>query len=306
MVSTAQHSGQIAQRVMSVSYLDHLTDRDLGFLARVARPDLAPATLRSRPEEAERALADPRVFEAVFGSPEETEEALAAVSPFLVFAVAVHRAAEDLAGRSYVEEWAGPRQRIPVFAADELRAFAEDRARRLFLAELLASYIRVRSGVVWVATPRGPERRRWSDLDLLRLASLLEVLPEPDHARIYRRLGDLALFLTGVFPDHVAARLFRPVDVQRLARAVGAGGTDAAEEVSEALAVRGGVGLLEHLGERWYRNAVHSGGSGRAPARTLEAVADRFSEARRILNLLTDRYLFPYRRRWFPTGESVN
>jgi len=34
----------------------------------------------------------------------------------------------------------------------------------------------------------------------------------------------------------------------------------------------------------------------------LADVAQRFGQARRILNYLTDRYLFPYRGRWFPTA----
>ena len=29
-------------------------------------------------------------------------------------------------------------------------------------------------------------------------------------------------------------------------------------------------------------------------------VADHFHEARRVLNAVTDRYLFPMRSRWFP------
>jgi hypothetical protein len=31
-------------------------------------------------------------------------------------------------------------------------------------------------------------------------------------------------------------------------------------------------------------------------------VADRFGEARRVLNVLTDRHLFPLRNAWFPIG----
>lgn len=29
-------------------------------------------------------------------------------------------------------------------------------------------------------------------------------------------------------------------------------------------------------------------------------MAERFGQARRVLNLVTDRYLFPFRARWFP------
>jgi hypothetical protein len=32
---------------------------------------------------------------------------------------------------------------------------------------------------------------------------------------VYRRLGDVALFLSGVFPDYVAARVLGPLDASR-------------------------------------------------------------------------------------------
>jgi len=38
----------------------------------------------------------------------------------------------------------------------------------------------------------------FSELDLMRLLLMLDALPEQLHSGVYRRLGDLALFLTGV------------------------------------------------------------------------------------------------------------
>jgi hypothetical protein len=56
------------------------------------------------------------------------------------------------------------------------------------------------------------------------------------------------------------------------------------------------VALLELLGRRWYRLA-HAG----APALAVVGeVADRFEEARRVLNLVADRHLSGHRQRWFP------
>jgi hypothetical protein len=54
--------------------------------------------------------------------------------------------------------------------------------------------------------------------------------------------------------------------------------------------------VLEWLGRICYRLAA---GSADAPD-VLPDVAARFVEAPRFLNLLTDRYLFPLRERWFP------
>ena len=189
-------------------------------------------------------------------------------TPFLTFAVAVERVAAELRDATYVQEWVGPRQRLPLLGGDDLRELLDDRRRRVFLAALLASYTRVASGSVWRETPRGWRRQRFSELDPVRLASTLEVLPESRHPAVHRRLGDLSLFLAGVFPDHTASRAFRPIELQRLGRAAAVAGP-AGEVLGEALETRGGVGLLDHLGARWYRLAAGAA----PPRRRLDAPA---------------------------------
>jgi hypothetical protein len=257
------------------------------------------AELARAPQALAAALASPLALEAALAVGEEgarstgADAGLTTLSPFLVFAVAVEHTAAGLEGATYVNEWTGPRTRLPVLGVDDLRGFMRAPGRRLFLADLLASFTRVTSGTVWRRARRGWRRRRFSELDPIALAGLLDELPVSEHARVHRRLGDLALFLTGVFPDHTAARAFRPIDLQRLGRAAGA-------ELGEALEARGAVGLLERLGERWYRLA----GGERAPSATgpiaSEEAAERFQEARRALNLVTDRHLFPARAGLFP------
>jgi len=63
-----------------------------------------------------------------------------AVSPTLFFAVLIHRAAEELGTSDYVDEWAGPGCRLPVFDVDPLIEFADAPARLNFAAQLLASF----------------------------------------------------------------------------------------------------------------------------------------------------------------------
>ena len=257
---------------------EHLRHDDLGLLERATGR-------RAGPGQLEALLADPAAYQAVFGL---GGDPLLRASPFLVFALAVHRTAAGLETASFVPEWRGRQSRIAVFDAAALRAFLATSGRRLFLAELLGSYVHVASGSIWVQTPRGWRRRRYSELDPVRLATLLEVVDEAERPGVWRRLGDLALFLTGVFPDHTDARAFGPVEAGRLLRSAGLapGGTGD----------RGGVALLELLGRRWYRLA-HAG----APAVVVVGeVADRFEEARRVLNLVADRHLSGHRERWFP------
>ena len=122
----------------------------------------------------------------------------------------MHRAAHELRDSVVVDEWIGPLRRLPVLGAGQLAEFLDDAWRRLFLAELLASYTHTSGGTIWVPTRRGLRRRRVSELDPVQLAGLIDVVPEEERSGVYRRLGDLALFLTGVFPDSSTTRQFAP------------------------------------------------------------------------------------------------
>src|SRR6202140_2308029 len=178
-------------------YLEHLSDTDLALLDAVedSRRDV-----RRDPERLEALIDDPATYRMLFAVP--GRDPLLRGSPFLLFAVLIHRVVRDLAQASFVEEWVGPRQRVPVFDTGSLRDFGADPLRRFFLAQLLASYTRVASGSTLVKNSRGWRRRRFSELDPIRLIELAEMVPESERPAVYRRLGDLSLFLTGIFPDY--------------------------------------------------------------------------------------------------------
>ncbi len=297
---------------ITAAYLDHLSGDDLGLLEGerqlVSRVATAQEILRKHPGGFDELLALPRVFEAIFVP--AGRDQIGAASPFLVFAVVVHRAAAELATTSYVAEWIGPGRRTPLFDVERLRDFTSAAWRKFFLAELLASYTRVASGSVIIPTRRGMRRHRFSELDPVRLAGLLEVVSEAERPGIFRRLGDLALFLTGVFPDYVARRGFGPIEEGRLLRSAGtergAGGRSTElNTTAPGVGDTGAVGLLEVLGRRWYRAAFEL-----LPTPVPESTAvvgelpERFGQARRILGFVTERFLFPNRDSWFGLGHG--
>jgi hypothetical protein len=288
------------------AYLEHLTEADLSLLGPVV--DSPPAEdasvyLRSHPELVEEALGSSAAFDLVLGA-DVHDALLVHASPFLVFAVAVHRTVDELGRTTFVEERVTPRMRVPVFDAGQLREFGVDPARRYFMVEHLASYTRVMSGPVWTQRGGRWRRQRFSELDAPRLAATLDAVPESDRPGIYRRLGDLALFLTGVFPDNSTARAVHPIDLERLLRSLPDvdGSRPTLADLEQLAGERGAAGLLEWLGPRWYRAAAE-----RTPVaglgRLLGDLATRFDQARRFLNHLTDQYLFPVRNRWFPTAQ---
>jgi hypothetical protein len=274
----------------------YLTEGDLTFVARAApRAGVEPEDAQRDPDALARVLAHPSVFESVFT--EQDAVPWLHVSPFLVFALAVHRGWDELQVAQHVDEWIAPRQRIPVLGADALRDFLSSSSRRLFVTELLASYTKVVSGSTWVRTPRGWRRRKFSELDPIRLSELLDVVPDIERPAVWRRMGDLALFLTGVFPDHSELRALSPREEQRLLRRSGLTGSRAPEVLAGST---GAVSILEELGARWYAIAARLA---RGPLVTEMAVvgdvAQQFGPARRTLNYLTDRFLFPQRTMLF-------
>jgi hypothetical protein len=198
------------------------------------------------------------------------------VSPVELFRDLHDRTVTELAGASYVEEWLGPKKRLPVFDVQVLRDYGGDAGNRERLAALLTSYVRVASGSVWERSGGRWRRRRYSELNPLDLAELGS----------FGRLGDLALFLSGVFPEHVAARPLEPRHLSRLARLL---------ERNPGELARSGepFWLMEWVGRSAYGRAGEAG------------IARDFRAARRLLNVLTGRHLFPIRERWFPGAADV-
>jgi hypothetical protein len=185
--------------------LERLSDKDLALLAEAAgepgsRADRA-GWLRRQPGSIDALLARPEVFDTQFGEGEG--DPLLVAGPFVVFAVLLAQAPSLLAGVSFVRERIGRRATVPVFEVEPLRELVADPLRRLFLADLLASYTHVASGAIWVKSRSGWRHRRFSELDPVQFAQLIVSVPPDQRLGLYRRLGDLALFLCGVFPDHV-------------------------------------------------------------------------------------------------------
>jgi hypothetical protein len=276
--------------MLGTLYLEHLSDSDLALLTAAGE---SRVDVRRDPAQLEALIDNPATYRLLFAVP--GRDPLLRGSPFLLFAVLIHRVVRDLGQASFVEEWVGPRQRVPVFDTGSLRDFGADPFRRIFLAQLLASYTKVASGSTFVRTSRGWRRRRFSELDPMRLIELAEMVPEAERPSVYRRLGDLSLFLTGIFPDYAGERMIAERERRQLERALGAADRERSER-------QDGVWLLEQIGRRAYRIALQGADRRAAMAGVLAEISENFAAARRVLNFLTDRYLFPMRRQWFGTA----
>ncbi|HUF15231.1 MAG TPA: hypothetical protein VMQ46_05035 [Acidimicrobiia bacterium] len=269
-------------------FVQRLSDHDLELLATVEDAPSEVSELRRRltrdPAAVEPLIAHPELFEMLFRG---SETGLSTgLTPLLAFAVLVHRAARDLASASYVSEWVGAGERLPVFDVNTLREFIDDITRRYLIIEFLTSFTRVASGSVWVRTERGYRRRRYSELDPVGLAEMVETLPREQRAPGYRRLGDVALFLTGVFPDHTARHPLSPMSRARLATFAGVRDDGGLE--------RDYLRFLEVVGTSWYHRAAATPFLSPVVNQPLEEMAANFTQARRFLNYLTDRYFHSF------------
>lgn len=262
----------------------NLQEGDIAVLARALGVDGESLRdeLDRRPWHANDVLRRPEVIESVLHG---TGAEQFTVSPMLFFAVLVHRAADELMSTDWVDEWAGPGFRLPVFDVEPLVEFADAPARLQFTAQLLASF------AVPEAAPVPADR-----LDLDELVDWLDAVQPLDHIVLLRQLGDLALFRAGVFPDSIGATAMSSAQAEHLGRSVRM--TD--DELSQ-LVDRGsptpGLDALETLSSAWYRAAAES--SPTAPV-LLRDIACRIRAARRFLNYAADHYLHRIQPTWAP------
>jgi hypothetical protein len=266
-------------------FVERLTGHDLEMLAALeqapAEADGLRAVLARQPETIDALLSDPALYESIY---EQAQTGvIAGLTPLLAFAVLVHRTMRDLSSASYVPEWIGAGERLPVFDAASIRDFIDDTTRRYLIAEFLSSFTKVASGSTWVRTERGYRKRRYSELDPVALAEMVESLPVGRRSGGYQRLGEVSLFLTGVFPDHTARHPMSPMHRARLARLSGV----EIEEIGDLDYVH----FLERLGRSWYDRAAADPLLPTGLHGVLSYMAVNFSQARRFLNYLTDRYL---------------
>jgi hypothetical protein len=262
------------------TFVDALTEGDLATLSEAlgAAVDDVQELLIERPWRLQELLADPAVYDAVVDRHSDHH-----VSPTLLFGVLAHRTAEELRTAAYVNDWTGPRARIPVFDVEPLQEFVAEGSRVTFLAFLLASFAQP----VPPPVPANP-------LDFRDMAQWLEQATPEDRVVLLRRLGDLALFMTGVFPDRTGAKPLRPLDAERLGSSIGMT-SDEILSLCDRASLSPGLDAFEALGSRWYEAATTSGG-------VVRDIAGRFRAARRVLNHLSDQYLYELDLPWRLAG----
>jgi hypothetical protein len=260
------------------------TDGDLRFLAITATDGDVHAANRllrtwsEHPDEVDAFLDDRRVLGRLRSDP----RLLIELSPRFLFSVLLRRIRRELAEVPYTVEQVHADGRVVVFDAGLSHDLLASREMFDYLVELLVSFERSETLLVRRPAPSRSARRlnTASIDDMLELASLIDPDSRPT---VFRRIGDIALFTTGLFPGAVLRN--RRVPVGEMQAAI------------ERRRLR--LEDYEAEGRRFYRLAAdrflasHPG-----LAQVLMRLSDEFTAARKPLTVLSERYVSWARPHW--------
>lgn len=183
---------------------DYWSNRDLEYVVRVLAPESEnPSqmikTLRSDPELLEGMLGDERLFDHLMNN---TDQVLN-VSGRLFFTVLLNRVRVDLERQPFTFE-RDNRFGVVVFDAKSVIDFLADRWVRSYLATVLASFVRIESRIVYVKVGSGTFRKmRVSDFDIDSLIEFSKLVDDEQRVYLWKRIGEICLFLIGVFSDYI-------------------------------------------------------------------------------------------------------
>ena len=256
----------------------NLTDSDLAFVVSAAAPEASDVEhlkhmVRNDPDFRRAMVADDRVFHQIM----RTEGIFLSVTPALYFEVLLRRVQKHLETAKYTVEQSG-REAVPVFDTPEVVNFLARPQVLEYLAQMLASFVRIESYVTRVRVARGIRRRvRFSDMDVDSLVRLCTAADEPQRFRYYKRIADVCLFISGVFPSYGAS------SPGRVPGNDGPTMTRRARRTSED---------YEAQGRRFYRLAErHDAAQVLELSSVLGLLAQHFASARKPLNFMAGHYL---------------
>ena len=195
------------------------TNSDIEFLVDTVLPfyedrDLIRSGIREDQSLRDSIVSDPRVFRQV----QQDDGILLKISPRLYFEVLLRKAHQTMSSKIYTFEVSG-KESIPVFDSSSVSEYLETPKILEYLAHMLSSFTKIQSLVIPVRTGRGIRRRiRFNDMDLGSLIKFAATVDEDERFHYYKRIGDVCLFLNGLFQNHTLSVIKFPGLVDRSRR----------------------------------------------------------------------------------------
>ena len=196
----------------------NVTEADLDFVVGEAVPgalnkERLRQLIREDGQFRRAIVGDEKVFQRVMND----DEVFLKISPVLYFEILLHNALKELEAATHTVEQAG-KQAIPVFDTEEVVELLGRPEVLDYLAQMLASFTRIQSYTVPVRVKRGILRRvRYNDMDIDSLVRFCATADESHRFSFYKRIADVCLFISGLFPGSWE---LRPMSVRRLPRSM--------------------------------------------------------------------------------------
>jgi hypothetical protein len=181
-----------------------LNRRDVLFLVETLMPGRADQediadNLTTDEARVEAMFDDSRLFQRLM----REENVLLQISPWLFFTVLLRRAWRDLEREAFTVEQRG-RQKLVLFDADRVVRLLAQKAVQDYLATMLASFTRVEHMTVLAEVKPGTWRAyRTNEFNIEGMMRYSQTLDEPFRFTPYKRIGDVCLFLAGMFPKYI-------------------------------------------------------------------------------------------------------
>jgi hypothetical protein len=274
-----------------------LSENDLLFVIRTLMPGYREQgrmikILQEDADILEGMLADEKLFRILVDDP----QSLVRVSPQLFFTVLLNQVKSELKERSYTVE-TGFGSPALVFDSGKVVRFLEDRRMRNYLADMLASFVRINSFTIPVRIRKGIWRKyRFSDFDIDSLIRYSEILAEEQRFPSYKRIADICLFTRGVFPDFLEGRTVGvPRDKQSASRLAG---KDKEELEKYGTHFYRAAAEYAELMER-YRSSPLEQERLQGTVQVLQYLSEHFVLAVKPLSIMASRYLEPFKEELF-------
>ena len=256
-----------------------LSERDLDFLVDTVSPEVRDKPhlkqiIREDKDFRNTFIGDVKVFRRVM----REDEILLKISPAMFFEILLRKAAEDLSRVGYTFEKTRTMS-IPVFDTQDLVSLLNRESLLIYLADMLSSFTRVESYAVSIRIRKGVWRKiRFNDLDIHSLMNLCDVVDDAYRFRLYKRIGDICLFILGVFPVYAERDYRYPASGQLRPRIAGRRRVSPQD--------------YEKEGRRFYRMAAeHRTALELELSAVFWSLHENFQKAKKPLNFIADHYL---------------
>jgi hypothetical protein len=261
------------------------SDDDLLMLIQVLLPECRDKkkmirALRQDEDILEGMLADEKIFNHLMAVP----ESFIKISPHLFFAVLIHRVKNDLMRQSYTIERES-RLKMIIFDSSDVVKLLKEKSMVLYLIDMLVSFIRINSYSTLTKVKKGVWRKfKFSDFDIDSLIRYSQIIDEDQRFPSYKRIADICLFVTGIFPDYIDAQERYSSSGHRRLRTFKQWNRDG----------------IEQYGTYFYRAAAqHSVARLKNLHSVLMNLSENFVLAAKPLTLMTGRYLGYHKDKFF-------